>query len=295
MQGEASNPNGGTRGAVLVTGASSGIGRAVAFRLAGEGFRVFAGIRDEQTAGELSGAAGGRILPVRMDVTDEGSVQAAADVVGAELSGAPLKGLVNNAGEVVIGPVELLRPEDVRRQFDTNVTGQIVVTQRFLPLLRSSHGRIVNMGSLTGELSFPFSGPYSGSKAALAALTDALRVEVAPWGIEVCLIEAGNIRTGIWEKHVADVRRLIMRVPEERLSLYRRRLEADLEMVEHLQHGGVSPRVVEDAILHALTAERPKTRYLVGLDAKTLSRLVRFIPDRLRDALITRYMRLPRQ
>lgn len=295
MQGSPGDSSTELKGAVIITGASSGIGKICAFTLAAEGFRVFAGVRSEQAGEELKNASLNRVTPLKLDVTDPRSIERAETRVREALPpGSELRGLVNNAGITVIGPLEVLPLEELRRQFEVNVMGVVATTQAFLPLIRQSRGRIVNIGSLTGRLSFPFAAPYSASKAALAALTDSLRLELAGWGIRVSLIEPGNIQTSIWDKHVESVTKLQSNLPPEKRALYEEALAADVNMVERLKGSGTAPEAVAKAVLHALTSPKPKTRYLVGNDARALSILLKLVPDRIRDALITRFMKLPK-
>ena len=182
---------------VVITGASTGIGAASARHLDRLGFRVFAGIRKSQDGERLRAQTSSKLTPIRFDVTDDGSIAAAADTIRAALDGDGLAGLVNNAGIAVPGPIETVPLAEARKQFEVNVLGQIAVTQAFLPLLRQGRGRIVNIGSIAGLTATPFLGLYGASKFALEALTDALRVEVRPWGINVSIIEPGAIASSI--------------------------------------------------------------------------------------------------
>ena len=177
---------------VVVTGASSGIGEACALRLDKLGFRVFAGVRREADSEALKRKASDRLIPIFLDITEASSIAAAVDVVAAAVGEAGLSGLVNNAGVVIAGPLEFLPLDQICKQFEVNVIGQITVTQAFLPLVRQGHGRLVNIGSLAGRVAMPFIGAYSASKFAMEALTDALRVELRPWKIRVSLIEIGR-------------------------------------------------------------------------------------------------------
>lgn len=234
------------------------------------------------------------LTPVNLDVTDERSIRAAAEEIAGYVGEAGLWGLVNNAGITVIGPLEVLPISELRRQLEVNVVGQIAVTRAFLPLIRKGEpGRIVNMGSVTGRASFPFAGPYSSSKSALAALTDSLRVELRPWGISVSLVEAGNVRTPIWKKHLQSVDGLLTGLSSEGRALYEDALVADTEMVRRIRKGGSPPAGVAEAVVHALTAPRPKSRYLVGSGARSLAWITKFLPDALRDLLVCRFMGLP--
>src|SRR5688500_9161604 len=187
------------RGAVVITGASTGIGRACAIDLDGRGFRVFAGVRKDED-GERLRSERPSIEPLRIDVTDAGEIAAARDRVGEEVGERGLAGLVNNAGIAVPGPLEHLPLDEIRRQLEVNVLGQIAVTQAFLPLLRTARGRIVNIGSIGGRVALPLLGPYAGSKHAMEGISDSLRRELRPWGIEVSLVRPGPIATEIWER-----------------------------------------------------------------------------------------------
>jgi len=186
--------------AVLVTGASSGIGKECALRLASSGFRVFAGVRKDQDGERLKAEASGSVTPVLLDVTDSASIARAAQSVSRALDADSLHGLVNNAGIAVAGPLEMLPLDALRRQLDVNVIGQIAVTQAFLPMLRAAHGRVIIMGSILGRLALPFVGAYSAAKFALEALAESLGMEVRPFGVSVSIIEPGNIATPIWNK-----------------------------------------------------------------------------------------------
>ncbi|HEX6938496.1 MAG TPA: SDR family oxidoreductase [Longimicrobiales bacterium] len=275
---------------VVITGASKGIGRACALRLDRAGFRVFAGIRAAADGESLRASASERLTPIRIDVTDEVSIRAAAQRVAAAVGDAGLAGLVNNAGIAVGGPLEFLPTAEIRRQLDVNVVGQLAVTRAFLPLLRRARGRVVNMGSISGRMALPFTGAYAASKHALEAVTDALRLELAPWGLHVSIIEPGVIATPIWETSEAAAMRLMEAYPPEAMEYYGGVLDLVRQTVRHSAEHGLPPDEVAKAVEHALTARRPKTRYLVGPDARARA-LLRWLPDRLRDALILRRLR----
>src|SRR5678809_1638486 len=206
--------------AVVVTGASTGIGAACALDCVGRGMTVFAGVRDPR-AGEALAAKGGPLLiPITLDVTDGPSIARSLEVVQQVVGEGGLGGLVNNAGIAVGSPLEVISLTLLRKQLEVNVIGQIAVTQAFLPLLRRGHGRIVNMGSIAGRGTIPLLGPYSASKYALEALTDALRMELQPWGIQVSIIEPGAIATPIWEKSGMMAGELEAAATEEAMALY---------------------------------------------------------------------------
>ncbi len=205
------------RKTVLVTGASSGIGRACVLRLVREGFRVFAGVRKPADRGVL---AGPHIHPVVLDVTDRDAIEKAVGAVKNENADDGLFGLVNNAGIGEAGPIEYIPLQDVKHQFEVNVFGQIAVTQAFLPLIRQAGGRIVNIGSVGGRITMPFGGILCGSKSAFASLTEALRLELRPWGIYVCLIEPAMISTPAVDKTSAEGRKLLATLPPEGARQY---------------------------------------------------------------------------
>ena len=190
--------------AVVITGASTGIGQACALELDRRGFRVFAGIRTRAAAEQLRAAASARLTPLLIDVTQTDTIAAACKIVAETLGDAGLAGLVNNAGIAVPGPLELIPLDDFRRQLEVNVVGQLAVTQAFLPLLRKARGRIVNMSSVSGGLSAPYLGPYSASKFALEAITDALRLELRGVGVSVSAIDQGVNETPIRDKKLAS-------------------------------------------------------------------------------------------
>jgi NAD(P)-dependent dehydrogenase (short-subunit alcohol dehydrogenase family) len=275
--------------AVLVTGSGKGIGAAVTSRLAELGMLVFAGVRAEADAARWRSQGVGLIHPVLLDVTDQYSIDAALQQMRSALGGGRLIGIVNNAGIAVAGPLEFLPISELRRQLEVNVIGQIAVTQAALPLLRQARGRIVNIGSISGRSALPLTGAYAASKFALEALTDALRVELMPAGIHVSIIEPGVIATPIWETSLKTADALIEHMPKETFEYYGRVMEAVRKRASGGTVRGLPPRVVADAVVHALTARKPKTRYLVGRDARTRVWFQR-LPDRVRDRLIARQL-----
>jgi NAD(P)-dependent dehydrogenase (short-subunit alcohol dehydrogenase family) len=213
------------------------------------------------------------------DVTDSVAVGHAA--VGIE----ELDGLVDNAGIAIAGPLEFLPAEELTRQLDVNVVGQLRVTQAFLPAVRRCRGRIVLMGSIAGRSALPFLGAYAMSKFALEAMADALRVELAPSGVHVSIVQPGTIATPIWSKP----QRTTDELPPEAGELYGARIGRFRALAAKRSAGGVDPDVVAAAVEHALTASRPRTRYLVGPDAKRRARVQR-LPDRLRDRALERFL-----
>ena len=279
-------------GAVLITGASTGIGAASAVHLDRIGFRVWAGVRRPSDGEALVGQASPRLTPVILDVTDSNSIATALAGVGAGAGADGLAGLVNNAGIVVAAPVEVLPIAELRKQLEVNVIGLVAVTQAALPLLRRGHGRVVNIGSISGRIATPVIGAYAASKFAVEALTDALRVEVQPWGIDVALIEPGAVATPIWEKSQAAGLALRQAWTPDAEGLYADALSAVERAALRSAKQAISPDAVARAVAHALTATRPKTRYLVGTAAR-IQAIVALLPDRLRDRFLTRALGLP--
>lgn len=277
----------GPRGAVVITGASTGIGHAAALHLPSLGFEVFAGVRRDEDADRLRAAGNGAIEPLHIDVTDQGSIERAAQAVAASLNGGGLAGLVNNAGIAVPGPLEYLPIEEFRRQIEVNLIGQVAVTQAFLPMLRRARGRIVNIGSIGGRVALPLLGPYAASKHAMEGLSDSLRRELRPSGIQVSLVRPGPIATEIWERGNTTADDLLERMPGVETH-YGPAIAASRAWASERAGEAVPPSVVAEVVGDALTADKPRTRYLVGPRAKLLVRLREILPDRWFDALIER-------
>jgi len=255
---------------ILVTGASTGIGEACARHFAERGVRVLAGVRS-------AGDAPPGTEELLLDVTDADAIAAAAGKVDW------LDGLVDNAGIVVACPLEFLPLEELRHQLEVNVVGQLAVTQAFLPAVRTARGRVVIVGSIAGLSALPFLGAYAMSKHALEAMADSLRVELAPDGIHVAIVEPGTIATPIWTKP----RPLLEQLPAEATERYGTRMAAFRRVAEKRSAKAAPPELVVRAVEHALTAERPKARYLVARDAKIRATIER-LPVRLRDRILTK-------
>jgi NAD(P)-dependent dehydrogenase (short-subunit alcohol dehydrogenase family) len=272
-------------GAVLITGASTGIGEATAVRLQKAGFRVFAGVRKPED-GERLRAAGVTVVQP-FDVTKADDIAAAVKTVEEALGGSPLRGILNNAGIGIGGPLEALDLDDFRKTIEVNTTSQLAVTKAFLPLLRRSKGRVVNMTSIGGRVAQPFAGPYIASKFALEGVTDVLRCELLGWGIDVIAIEPGTIATPIWEKSSREAEDVLAKLTPEQRDLYGKRLAKMAKVLERQNKRGAPPEKVAAAVEKALTASRPKTRYLVG-DAGVLLWLKRLLPTRWFDRLLYR-------
>ena len=252
---------------VLVSGASTGIGRATVRRLAARGHRVFAGVRKEADADsiradaeELSG--GGSLEPVQLDVTLPSEIDALSERFATE--GIQLDGLVNNAGIVIACPLEVLPVADLRRQFEVNLFSHAQVIQAFLPGLRAARGRIINMSSIAGRISNPFMGAYCASKHALEAYSDALRMELAPWGIRVVLIEPGPIKTPIWEKSEAAAREILESVEPEEWEIYHEGIQRMGEVAELSIRVAPQASKVARCVSHALESALARRRYPVG-------------------------------
>jgi NAD(P)-dependent dehydrogenase (short-subunit alcohol dehydrogenase family) len=296
------------RGIVVVTGASTGIGRACALHLDKLGFDVFAGVRRAEDADALTASASPRLSPIIIDVTDAATIQSASTAVASAAGAGPdaggpdgvgpdaggIRALVNNAGVGFGGPLEFIPLDDLRRQLEVNVVGQVAVSQAFLPLLRSARGRLVLIGSIGGKLAAPFMAPYAASKFALEAIADALRLELRQWGIEVALVEPGSIDTAIWDKANATIAQIDRDFTPEARALYGEAFGAATDFINSSASRGIPPDRVAKAVAHAITSKRPKTRYIVGNDARMQSLLVRIVPDRIRDSLIARQIGLPK-
>lgn len=271
---------------ILVTGASSGIGAATALRLDADGHEVFAGVVDEADTAGLA-AASKRLRVVVLDVTSAASIDAAVAEVSDHLAGRGLGGLVNNAGVGFPGPLEVLALDDLRRQLEVNVIGQVATTQAMLPLVRQASGRIVFVGSVGGILTSQFAGAYHASKFAVEAIGDVWRQELEPEGIDVILIEPSAISTPIWSKAIAYLDGL-RQSSSPRMAPYRERLAAFRESLQSADEHGKPPEDVAEVIAQALTAERPDARYVVGAEGKLAAALRPLVPDRVADKLAQR-------
>ena len=273
-------------GAVLITGASTGIGLACVKRLAASGVPVLAGARKPADLERLGAIDG--VEPVSLDVTD----QAAIEALREHLVGTPLRGLVNNAGSAVPGPLEELALDELRRQFEVNTFACIAVAQAALPALRSGRGRIVNIGSIGGRVGQPFTGPYCGSKAALRVMSTSLRRELKPWGIWVTCIEPGTISTEIWGKGAAASDEAIQALTADGRARYGRQMERMGKVVGGQATAGLEPDAVAIRVQHALFARRPRAFYTVGRDAHAMGTLQALLPTRAWDRLMDRFLGL---
>ncbi|HEX3812981.1 MAG TPA: SDR family NAD(P)-dependent oxidoreductase [Mycobacteriales bacterium] len=269
-----------SRGNVLITGAGAGIGELTVRLLVRRGYLVFAGVRG--AAPSLTDLPGVRVVP--LDVTDSGSVAAAAELVRREVGPAGLRAVVNNAGVIVQGPLELVPPAELRRQFEVNTFGPAYMVQAFLPLLRDGGGRVVNISAPSARIPIPFMAPISASKAALASMSDALRVELAAWNIPVVVVEPAAAATAIFAKASSAAQEALAATDPDRVALYRDHLAAFAAAAAKQKLGPAE--AIAEVVVTAVTAERPKRRYAAGRGARAFG-AVAHLPGRLRDRLIT--------
>lgn len=285
---------------VLITGSSTGIGQACALEFHRRGFQVFAGVRREQDGQRLWEQTSDRLVPVLIDVTDAESIANTAAMIREATGEKGLAGLVNNAGITVAFPLEFLPLEELRRQLEVNVVGHVAVTQAMLPMLRTARGRIVNVSSISGRIAAPYVGAYAASKHALEAISDSLRIELRNFNIHVALIEPGDVATPIWQKsrEAADRLRDKMadavggQVSQEVRDGYAADIAAMREATAKMADSAISVDRVVRAVLHAMCARRPKTRYPVGAKSWAVVLLLRFLPDRTRDWIVRRSLGL---
>lgn len=279
-------------GGVVITGASSGIGRVCAIYLAQKGFQVFGGVRKQVDADVLA-TAHPHIIPLILDVTNTEQIAQSVETVQAAVGAAGIVGLVNNAGVTASGPVEFLPVDDLRALWEVNVIGVVAITQAFLPLLRQARrGRVINMSSFGGTISSPYLSAYHASKFALEALSDALRMELAQWPtLDVVVIKPASIQTPIWQKAVDDYEALLKRMPPQARDYY----EAELAIVtakrQQAEADGDDPQIVAEAVYQALTKDKPPTRRLLAFNPFLFAGL-RWIPDRWRDRIVRKSLGL---
>ncbi|WP_439657761.1 SDR family oxidoreductase [Lentzea sp. HUAS TT2] len=272
---------------VVVTGASTGIGRATAQRLALDGLHVLAGVRRQEDAERLAAV---NVEPLILDITNDDHVAALGERVAGD--GRRLRALVNNAGIAINAPVETLELKEWRRQFDVSVFGQIAVTRALLPAILAGTGRVINIGSVAGRVAMPSFGPYAAAKFAMEAVSDALRREVAEFGVEVVVITPGAVRTNMTESGIATATRLSEGMTPEQHGRYDKLMAAFLRQVEAFARDGVEPERAAAVISRAIAARKPRTRYTVGPDAAMVVPLSRIVPDRLLDRVLRRQMKL---
>ena len=271
---------------VLITGAGRGIGEAIALRLAGAGWNVFAGVRNDSSGDRLTDQDS-RITPVLLDITNETHISAVAGRLPSRLDA-----LVNNAGIGVLGPVEAVPIQDFRRQFEVNLFGQVAITQAVLPQIRAAIGRIVFISSTGGRAPVLMEGAYCASKFAVEGLADVLRGELRPWRIEVSVVEPGPTDTGPWRQIRSMLDDMEEGMSTTHRELYSQHIRGMLKLVTTLQRRTAPPDVVARVVEQALTARRPKARYAAGAQAKAMVTLNAVLPTRLNDAIGARLLGL---
>jgi NAD(P)-dependent dehydrogenase (short-subunit alcohol dehydrogenase family) len=261
--------------------------------MVGAGWRVVATVRKPEDGSKLRSTFGADLAVVIMDVTDRKTIMAAAEDVSSQLQGRGLDGLVNVAGVGLMRPVEYATAGELQEIFDINVFGQIAVTQGFLPLIRKARGRIVNISSVGAHIAVPFGSPINASKSAFGRFSETLRLELHPFGVHVCEVEPGAIRTPAVAKTLGDVDAIVAGLPERGAAQYGEMLRGFARRAYEREMNGSAPDVVAQAVHHALTAQRPRRRYRVGKHAKLLGALPRILPGRFLDALLLRIAGLP--
>jgi NAD(P)-dependent dehydrogenase (short-subunit alcohol dehydrogenase family) len=275
---------------VLVTGAARGIGRATTLRLAAAGWDVVAGVRQASDADTLVEANPSRITAVALDITDQDQV-ASLDSTLPET----LDGLVNNAGVVVGGPIEALPVSELRRQLEVNVIGQAAVTQAVLPRLRASRGRVVFVSSLSGLIATPMMGAYNASKFALEGMADALRLELAPWGVRVSLVEPAQTDTDLWRRADADLDEAVQTLAPEHRELYAGHIAGFRKTIPRSQRMAAPVDGVAATIEKALTTSRPRARYVPGAVPRTQVFVAQLLPTPIRDRVLRASTGVPRR
>lgn len=276
------------KGAIVITGASTGMGEHCAVELAKQGYRVFAGVR-KAADGEALKKQAPTLEPIIIDVVNEAQVREAAKAVEQALGGRPLLALWNNAGISVNGPLEFMPLNDLRRQLDVNVIGQVAATQAFLPMLRQAKGRILITGSIGGFFTTPMLTPYCMSKYAMEAMADGLRRELRPHGVHVVLLQPGGIKSKIWEKGIGESEVFIQNAPPAMMENYGWLINALRKVAPQMEKRAHPPQEVLTCVVHALESPRPKTRYRMGANS-TAQKIIASLPDRVQDKLVAKMM-----
>jgi NAD(P)-dependent dehydrogenase (short-subunit alcohol dehydrogenase family) len=270
---------------VAITGAGSGLGRALAIKLAAKGYRVFGTARSDQHVADVTEVSSGNVALTLADITEQRAVTAWVGTVSDELGERGLDVLISNAGTLTPGPLEVIPLDDIRREFEVNVFGAMAVINGFLPALRKSRGRIVQIGAMTGRLPVPFDGPSSASKAAFEALADVYRIELQPFGIAFVMVQAGNMRTGGPAKTAAALRRVADDMTDEQRALYGGAFAKFTDSLNNMQNAGLSAEASADRVIELVEQVPPPIRAAVGDDAEQILRLVRERSDTELDAL----------
>lgn len=271
---------------ILISGASTGIGFATAQFLQKKGFTVLGGVRKPEDGALLEQEIG--CDSCILDVTKEDDIAGAANLMAQRTASGDKISLLNNAGIAIGGPLECVAMDEIRQQLDVNVIGLIALTQAMLPQIRETKGRIVNMGSIAGRLASPFLGPYAASKFAVEAVTDSLRREMMPFGVEVISINPGVIKTPIWDKSMTPLADKYLDDSFVAAAPYRKMMEAAKTIIEDSIKGGAEPIAVAKAVHRGLTARKPKTRYYVGKGVGVTAMVTRVVPDREIDKVAAR-------
>ncbi|HEY1591548.1 MAG TPA: SDR family oxidoreductase [Solirubrobacteraceae bacterium] len=275
---------------VLVTGAARGIGRATTLRLAAAGWEVIAGVRNEADGDELLKANPGPARTVPLDITDPDQVAALDRSLPERLDA-----VVNNAGIVVGGPLEAIPPAELRRQLEVNVVGQAAVTQAVLPRLRASRGRIVFVSSLSGVVATPMMGAYNASKFALEGMADALRMELAPWGIRVVIVEPAQTDTDLWQRADTDLDDAVESLSPDHRQLYAKHIEGFRRSIPRSQRMAAPADGVAATIEKALTTARPRARYVVGAGPRVQALMAKVTPTPVLDMMLRAGTGVPRR
>jgi short-subunit dehydrogenase len=285
--------SGNTSGAVVVTGASTGIGRATALFLDTKGYAVFAGVRKQADADSLAEEGSERLTPITIDVTEGRSISDAKEEVQRAVGNEGLVGLVNNAGVGGGGPIEFMSLDSFRDTLEVNLVAQVAVTQAFLPLIRQAKGTIVFIASIGGRIASPFLSPYSASKFGIEALGESLRAELKPWDIDVAVVEPGSIDTKIWAKGADTAAEQFEGMSPDARRLYGKQLARFTEVLGETAERGIHPDKVAEVVHKAIRSDKPKHRYLVGTDAKVAARLKGNLPERTFSKLLARQNKMP--
>ncbi len=274
---------------ILITGASTGIGHELTAKFLERGYFVWAGVRKPETLASLKQKFSDRLEVLKLDVTVNSDIESAHQKIAQ--AGVTDFALVNNAGIALGGPIEAIEIEEWKKLFEVNVFGLLRVTQIFLPLLRKTKGRVVNIGSISGRMSSPFLAPYTSSKHAVRAITDSLRRELRSLGVKVVLIEPGPIKTEIWDKSIESSRKLETKISPELQSVYGEALDNLVLAVEEVARNAVPTSHVTEKVIKAIELENPYPYYLVGKGIHLQALVLRVIPVRWLDAIFARGFR----
>ncbi|WP_433414709.1 SDR family oxidoreductase [Microtetraspora malaysiensis] len=275
-----------TQKLIVVTGASTGMGASAARELARQGFHVLAGVRRDRDADAIRSTG---IEPVILDITKSEQVEALATRVASDPRA--LHALVNNAGVQVNAPVEALPMAEWRRVFEVNLFGHIAVTQALLPALLRSKGRVINISSVGGKIAMATYGAYAGAKFALEAVSDSLRREVAPLGVQVVVVEPGGVRTEMAARGIATANHLAAQMTPDQDERYGSLVQANNKLMASGTASGLTADAAARVIAKAVTTHRPRTRYTAGRDAALITRLARMLSDRTLDRVLAANLR----